>query len=300
MQTRESVLAARLFSGLHSEEQPEKGSAELSLGLLDMMRGAEGDWTPLSRKHGDAETRDLMCRALMDSEESEVASIGQGIHRPFKVTFKDGIESGIMTTLKAVLKTVHFQFENRRYCESVDTKITGPEREMLSYELDQLIGFDLTPPTIGREIAVIGYGSLQAWADQPTAWQWIDRGYDYRKDKKNPWLHRLAAFDFIRGEIDRHSNNWIMDAERRVYAIDNGYSFVKGDNRKWFRTSAGKHLKGTSIHPAVLGEIQSIDEAAVKDLLWGRNFQNDEEAGVLSRIRQLKGLRVWEKLGELW
>lgn len=246
------------------------------------------------------EAHGLMVLALRGGVVAEVAPIGKGIHRPYRVTFHSGLDYGPVTTRSAALKTVFCQFENKRYCESVDLAITGPEREILSYALDRAIGFGLVPPTVGREVDGIGFGSVQAWVDRPTAWQWIARGYDYRKDSGNPWLHRLAAFDFIRGEIDRHSNNWIMDEGHRVYAIDNGYSFVKGDNRTWFRTSAGKALRGAPVHPEVRGEIGRIDEATVLGLLGAGRFAHGEAEGVVKRVRELKELRTWTKLGDLW
>lgn len=241
-----------------------------------------------------------MRRLLQDGEEAEVTPIGVGIHRPYRVVFRNGMDSGPVTTRQAVLKTIYCQFENKRYCQSMDLNVTGPEREILSYEIDRALGFDLVPPVAGREIAGIGYGSVQAWVDQPTAWAWIAKGYDYREDKENPWLHRLAAFDFIRGEIDRHANNWIMDEEHRVYAIDNGYSIVKGDDRTWMRSSAGKHLVETPIHPTVLTEIASIDESKVAEILEPRGFIHGEVEGVLKRIAELKGLKTWSRLGNLW
>lgn len=257
-------------------------------------------WNPLDPKPGSAVIRELMQFALKNAEEVEVSPIGKGIHRPYKVVFQTGIDSGCVTTKKAAFKTIYCQLESKRYCKSVDLKITGPERELLSYELDKILGFDLVPTTVMREIARVGGGSVQAWVDQPTAWQWKDKGYDFKTDVKNPWLHRLAAFDFIRGEIDRHSNNWLMDESRRVYAIDNGYSFVKGDDRTHLKSSAGKALVGYAIHPEVLDEIHQIKEDAVARTLAGHGFLNGEEEGVLTRVQHLKRLDVWTKLGDLW
>jgi len=300
MHTRESAKLRMLFAGQQPEQQAA-GSA-LGLGLMEKLRGAESgvEWPTSIHKEGGVVSRETMCLALRNGREIEVESIGKGIHRPYKVTFKDGFRCGPINTKRAVLKTIYCQFENKRYCQSVDTKITGPEREILSFELDKIMGFDLVPPTIGREIERVGAGSVQAWVDQPTAWQWLERGYNYREDKSNPWLHRLAAFDFIRGEIDRHANNWIMDEERRVYAIDNGYSFVKGDDRTWLRTSAGKHLIGTPIHPTVQAEIGNINEVAIYATMSQFAFSHGEQDGVVKRIRELKGLRTWKKLGDLW
>ena len=299
MQTVESLRASRLFCGDPAKRRTSSGSS-LGSFFLAKTQVAGGAWPLPVAKQGSVRDRELMAFSLKNGEEIEVRSIGKGIHRPYQVIFAQGLEVGSVTTLQAVMKTVYCQFENKRYCQSVDLSITGPERELLSYELDKVLGFDLVPPVVGREIAKTGFGSIQAWVSEPTAWEWLSKGYDYRKDRKNPWLHRLAAFDFIRGEIDRHANNWIMDANRRVYAIDNGYSFVKGDDRRWFRSSAGKYLKGAPLHPAVKDEIRSIDENAVLSLMQAQNFKNGEPEGVLKRIQQLKRLEIWEKLGELW
>lgn len=296
MQTPES--ARRLFAGSLRSERVVGSS--LGIGLLRSLQKTIRPWLAILPKEADGETSVAMHISLQNEPEVEVVPIGIGIHRPYRVVFGDGIDSGPVTTRQAAVKTVYCQFENKRYCQSVDLDITGPEREIVSHDLDQVLGFDLVPPVVGREISGIGFGSVQAWVSQPTAWEWIGKGYDYREDKTNPWLHRLAAFDFIRGEIDRHANNWIMDEARRVYAIDNGYSFVKGDDRTWLRSSAGKHLVGTAIHPDVLREILSIDEVAVLNILRDRGFKQGEDDGVVRRIQELKGLERWTRLGNLW
>jgi len=210
MQTAESIRASRLFGGTSAEGR-ERSFSSLSSFFLAKTRAAGANWPSLIEKEGTVKDRELMFLALSNGEETEIQSIGKGIHRPYRVLFARGIQIGPVSTRQAVMKTMYCQYENKRYCESVDLSITGPERERLSYELDKVIGFNLVPPTVVREIASMGIGSIQAWVDRPTAWEWHAKGYDYRKDLKNPWLHRLAAFDFIRGEIDRHANNWIMD-----------------------------------------------------------------------------------------
>jgi len=291
----------RSFAGGLRPEDPTAGSP-LGIGLLSKMRSAAGGpaWRAILPKEADPHTSDMMCRALRESREALVEPIGKGIHRPYRVEFIGGFDSGPVTTKCGALKTVYCQFENKRYCASVDLDITGPERELLSFALDKVFGFDLVPPTIGREISGVGAGSVQAWVDRPTAWEWIGKGYDYRKDLANPWLHRLAAFDFIRGEIDRHSNNWIMDEDRRIYAIDNGYSIVKGDDRTWFKSTAGRNLVGVPIHPGVAAEIAAIDEEAAFSIVSSLRFKHGEADGVVKRIRELKGLSEWRKLGEKW
>jgi hypothetical protein len=289
VQTPESHLAGRLFHG-----QGRVGS----------------EWKPLIAKSGDVLQHDAMCQALRTAEEVEVSPVVEmkegewkrkGLHFPHKIIFRDGVDQGPVTTRMAVFKTVHVHRENKRYCESMDLAVPGPEREVVSYILDRTLGFDLVPPTIGREIEGLGYGSLQAWVDHPTAWKkkQID-GYDYRVDTRNPWLHRLAAFDFIRGEIDRHSNNWIMDSERRVWAIDNGYAFPKGTDRKWYKSNAGKRLIDTPIHPVVRAELNAVDPGQMEAVLSVASFREDEVVRVLERWQEVRELKVWRKLGDLW
>lgn len=301
MQTSESLKLKGLFNGLGRTAPEEAKQSPLGAFLFGNMRATQtGPWGRVVAKSANATMREMMLMALRTGDESEIVGIGKGLHRPYRVIFKTGIDAPPMTTRQAVAKTVHSVRESKRYCKSMDLKITGPEREILSFELDRLFGFDLVPPTIGRHVAKLGFASVQAWVDQPTAWEWTKKSYDYREDKRNPWLHRLAAFDFIRGEIDRHANNFVMDPEHRVYAIDNGYAFVKGDDRRFMKSSAGKHLVGAPIHPSVLIEIRSIDEDAVARVLQGRGFVSGEGEGVLKRIRQLKRLDSWQKLGDLW
>lgn len=301
MQTSESLKLRDLFQGLGRTAPEETKSSPLGALLFGNMRAVQtGPWDALIVKSADATMREMMLMSLRTGDEQEIVGIGKGLHRPYRVIFKTGIDAPPMTTKQAVVKTVHSVRESKRYCKSMDLKITGPEREILSFELDRLFGFDLVPPTLGRHVAKLGFGSVQAWVDQPTAWEWTKTSYDYRKDLRNPWLHRLAAFDFIRGEIDRHANNFVMDPEHRVYAIDNGYSFVKGDDRRFMKSSAGKYLVGTPIHPQVLTEIRSINEDVVAGLLRNRGFVNGEDDGVLKRLRQLKRLDSWQKLGDLW
>lgn len=261
-------------------------------------------------KSGGIQAHGAMCLALAHGEEAEVRPLTKeregemtlsGRHGALQVTFRTGLEEGPVTTRVAVFKTAHVHHENKRYRESMDAVVTGPEREVCSYLVDRALGFDLVPPTVARELDGFGPGSAQAWVDARTGWKWLADGeYDYRKDVHNPWLHRLAAFDFVTGQIDRHANNFIVDAEKRVYAIDNGYSFPAEDDRKWFWSNVGKRLVGSPIHPLVRAEIAVIDPEAVAASLAGAAFRENEVAGVVKRLCELQSLKMWHKLGALW
>jgi hypothetical protein len=52
----------------------------------------------------------------------------------------------------------------------------------------------------------------------------------YLKDLPYQDLTRMALFDHITGNCDRHGGNWIVDKNNRVYAIDNGLAFLERTN----------------------------------------------------------------------
>lgn len=257
-------------------------------------------WKQLSPKPMSVLDHARMTLVLKHAEELYVEPIGRGVHRPYKLRLRTGDRVGLIDCSRAVVKTIHCQYETKRYCQSMDPRVSGPERELLAYDLDRVMGFDLVPPTAGREVNKIGFGSVQAWVRAPLAVEWVKKGYDYKRHSENPWFHRLAAFDFVCGSIDRHAANWIMDGEGRVYAIDNGYQFVKGDDRKFFKCNVGKSLVGKPVHPSVREEVQQINAAAVAKCLKNRGFQCGEEDGVLKRLEEMKKLEVWEIMGNLW
>lgn len=241
--------------------------------------------------------------ALQNSPVVRCSPIGRGVHRPFKVVLNTNARCGHIYGSNAVFKTIHSQYETKPYCKAVDLIVTGPERELLAYALDKVLRMYLVPPTVGRNIDGLGTGSLQAWVRRPLGIAWArDGGYKYRKRLNNPWLHRLAAFDFITGQLDRHAANWIMDEGGRIYAIDNGYAFPRGDDRRFLKCNIGKALaeKEVAVHPDVREELRAVDEARLRDVLDDRGFRFDEDEGVLARFKEMRSLKRWTPLGGKW
>jgi hypothetical protein len=205
-----------------------------------------------------------------------------------------------------VFKTIHSQMESKRYVQSVDMAIVGPEREILAYEFDRVLGLDLVPPTVGRYVQRIGFGSVQAWVYGPTAWQWLEKGYDWRRDLANPWVHRIAAFHFITGSLDGHTNNAIIDDRRRWYSIDNGYTFTKHEgamSRGYLRSSPIKHLAlaDMRIHPDTRALINVADDEMLRAVMADRGFRHGEAIGMTERLAELRAAQRWKdlKFGEL-
>ena len=227
--------------------------------------------------------------------------IGRGVHRPWKLGLQTTSKNDAIDYSKCIFKSLYCQLETKTYCKSVDLNVTSPERELLAYEIDQTFGFDLIPPVVARDVDGLGNGAIMAWVNKPLAIDWIHSGkYDYRQDKGNPWLHLLVAFDFMTGQLDRHACNFIIDENGRVYAIDNGYSFVRDDDRRFLKCNVAKHLLGCDVHPFVARFIKSLDPEKVVPIMKNRGFENGEIEGVQKRINDLKKVRKWIPLGGRW
>jgi len=98
-------------------------------------------------------------------------------------------------------------------------------REVATYELDQLLGFDTVPLTIAREDLPYGIGSLQYWVDDNHE----DHYFTLREMPQfDDYFHRLCALDVVANNADRKAGHVIYDGER-CWAIDNGLTFHEED-----------------------------------------------------------------------
>lgn len=275
----------------------------LSVGFLSDLRRSAGLEDPYESCGESLTNLDhaKMQLALKHSEVLYVEPIGRGVHRPYRVKLGNTERRGVIDCSEGVFKTVSSQYETRRYRKAVDLRISGPEREILAYDIDKATGFNLIPPTVGRHIDGIGYGSLMAWVQAPLAIDWIrSKKYIYRDHSENSWLHLCAAFDFIVGNLDRHAANWLLDKTHKVFAIDNGYAFPKGEGRRYLKSNIGKNLVGKEVHPNVIRFLHSIDKNILASVLSNRGFRSGEEEGVLKRFEEMCNTGVWRVMGDLW
>lgn len=95
-------------------------------------------------------------------------------------------------------------------------------REVAASVLSDHLGFDLVPPTLPRSDAPLGPGSVQAFV--PARFE--EHYFTMRDDPRlGPALRRLCAFDFVANSADRKSGHCLIDAQDRLWAIDNGLAF---------------------------------------------------------------------------
>lgn len=95
-------------------------------------------------------------------------------------------------------------------------------REVATYELSSHMGLGLVPSTVARIKAPFGRGSLQAFVPAK-----FEQHYFTIRDElalAQP-LRMLCAFDLVVNSADRKSGHCLVDADDRLWAIDNGLTF---------------------------------------------------------------------------
>ena len=187
-------------------------------------------------------------------------AIGHGITNPYQLTLTDGTR-----TFKAAWKTIDTskfgvtQFDRGGF--EVNFRDTY-KFEIAAYELDKLLGFDLVPPTIERQLGT-EKGSLQLWVEGAmTEW-------DRREKKVSPpdvegWnrqIYLVRMLHQLTYDTDYNNiRNVLVDASFKVYAIDFSRAFRTHD-----KLLAEKDLARFS--RSALDRLRALDRAQVAERL---------------------------------
>lgn len=95
-------------------------------------------------------------------------------------------------------------------------------REVAAYEVAGALGWALVPPTVVREDAPLGVGSVQLYVPSDPD----DHYFTLLEDPAtHDALRRLAAFDVVANSTDRKGGHVLRDSDGAIWAIDNGLSF---------------------------------------------------------------------------
>ena len=94
-------------------------------------------------------------------------------------------------------------------------------REIASFQVAQLIGWDIIPPTI-RIDGPLGVGSLQLFipCDFETHYFHILEDPKHHRD-----LQKICLFDFVANSTDRKGGHCLLGNTGKVWGIDNGLTF---------------------------------------------------------------------------
>jgi hypothetical protein len=124
-------------------------------------------------------------------------------------------------------------------------------REVAAYVFARQLGWDLVPPTVVREDAPHGIGSLQLYV-QPR----VEEGASFERLRETHRcdLQRMALFDLLTNNADRKGGHCLLDIRGHVWGIDHGLTF---NHVPKLRTVIWDYC-GEPIPPDLLAEITAF------------------------------------------
>ena len=148
------------------------------------------------------------------------------------------------------------------------------DREVAAYLASQALGWDLVPPTVLREDAPAGPGSLQLYIDVDP-----ERHYFKFSQEEKERLRPTALFDIIINNADRKSGHILLGEDDHLWLIDHGLCFH--DEEK-LRTVIWD-FAGEPIPDALLNRVRQL-----RDQLESDNDVHDDLSHLLSKIELFK------------
>lgn len=97
-------------------------------------------------------------------------------------------------------------------------------REAAAYLVSKALGWELVPPTVFRENAPIGPGSLQLYIDHDPAIHYFNL-----KESDRQRLRPVVLFDLLINNADRKGSHLLFDQDHHLWLIDHGICFHAED-----------------------------------------------------------------------
>lgn len=98
------------------------------------------------------------------------------------------------------------------------------KRERAAYVLSDWLGWSLVPPTIIREDAPLGVGSLQWFIEFDPAAHYFT--LLRHQPATHDALRRMAVFDVVNNNTDRKGGHVLQSQDGRIWGIDHGLCFA--------------------------------------------------------------------------
>ena len=152
-------------------------------------------------------------------------------------------------------------------------------RERAAYLLSEELGWEMVPPTVIREDAPLGVGSLQWFIDCDF------REHYFTLAAEDPYTHpdlaRMALFDYVANNTDRKSGHVLRGDDGRIWGIDHGLCFsavFKLRTVIW-------DFAGEPIPEPLLADIAPLADEVPAEL--AELLDDDEVAALRRRVRRM-------------
>lgn len=155
-------------------------------------------------------------------------------------------------------------------------------REAAAYLVSEAAGWHIVPPTVLRQDAPLGPGSLQLFVEHDP-----ERHYFTLMEERAEELVAFAAFDVVINNADRKSGHVIEDGNGRLWAVDHGVTFHLEDK---LRTVIWAYA-GLPLDPETTGRLEILGAALADPGELGGRLEElltpDEVAATLARTEAL-------------
>jgi len=155
-------------------------------------------------------------------------------------------------------------------------------REAAAYLVSEAAGWRIVPPTVLREDAPLGPGSLQLFVEHDP-----ERHYFTLMEERSDDLVAFAAFDVVINNADRKSGHVIEDAEGRLWAVDHGVTFHLEDK---LRTVIWAYA-GVPLDAVTIADLEGLGAALAEPGGLGARLEEvltpAEVAATLGRVEAL-------------
>lgn len=172
----------------------------------------------------------------------------------------------------------------------------GPHRDVIASLVADAIGLsDLVPTTVVRKEGN-EKGSFQQFVENAKpAIDFPPLGGAVPSKGWGNDVGRAAAFDFLTGESDRHSGNWLVSDQGKTSLIDNEGAFTGGDT-----SSDGSMFvsKAVGEKMAVPAAVRSWDWAKIEPILKEQGLKNSEIMAAKNRLHSLQKAGSFDELFE--
>lgn len=153
------------------------------------------------------------------------------------------------------------------------------KRERAAYLLSESLGWGFVPPTVIREEAPLGVGSLQRFVECDFQQHYFTLFED--APETHAELARIALFDFVANNTDRKSGHVLRGDDGRIWGIDHGLCFSAAFK---LRTVIWD-FAGEPIPKGLLQDIAPLAEAAPPEV--AELLDADEVAALQRRVQRL-------------
>jgi uncharacterized repeat protein (TIGR03843 family) len=151
-------------------------------------------------------------------------------------------------------------------------------REVAAYQLSEVLGWGLVPPTVERS-GPYGDGSFQLFVEAD-----FDQHYfTLREDPAHhARLERLCVFDLLANNADRKSGHCLLGTDDIIYAIDNSLCFHAEPKLRTVIWDFG----GEAIPEDLLADVRRLLRAGVREPLRSQLAAAEQDA-LLTRARRV-------------